>query len=98
MPVVDKDAGPTAVVVVIELHPPSQPVPDLPQTSPESDVIEVIVAAIKIESRCVIAEVCLHDALFAGVRVIIGGEAHAGLFRAILVVGHASVCCQVTER
>src|SRR5438445_929068 len=93
----DQEIRPPTVIEVVELHSPSKPAFDLAQASAVGDVIKIVLAAIPVERRGVVAEIGFDDVLKPAVREIVGGKAHARLLRSILVVRHAGFLADLCE-
>src|SRR5580692_7859933 len=98
MTVGDQDSRPPAVVKVIELHSPSQPRLDVAQSGAVGDVVKVVVAAVKVQSGSVIAEIRFDDILITTVHEVVCGKTHARLFGSVLVVRHGGLPADFCKR
>src|SRR5260370_448717 len=81
----NQNAGPPAVVEIVELDPPSHPTRNPSKASAARNVVEYILAAVEKECGWIVADVGLDEVLITIVRVIIRGDAHTGLHGALLV-------------
>src|SRR5580704_10277612 len=88
MTIGDQDAGPPAIVDIIELDSPSQPARNPSQASILCDIVKYVLAPVQKQCRRIVAEIGLDDILIAFMRIIIRRDAHAGLHGALFVEGN----------